>query len=164
MSEVHTDKSTGAKHCLGCGYIIDHLPEPRCPECGREFDPNEAATYQIRPMDFRRKIIRQGLFAGSAFLTGASGFALMSILSPMRLSFAAVALHMGTCGCIGVGFLFLSRVAATAYKNLAPSWSAGKSAHKLRLFGLEVLELTFAMTAIFCLGWSLFALLQAVNC
>ena len=22
------------KRCLGCGYILDGLPEPRCPECG----------------------------------------------------------------------------------------------------------------------------------
>ena len=21
------------KHCLRCGYILDGLPEPRCPEC-----------------------------------------------------------------------------------------------------------------------------------
>jgi hypothetical protein len=27
------------KRCLGCGYILDGLPEPRCPECGRVFDP-----------------------------------------------------------------------------------------------------------------------------
>ncbi len=33
------------KRCLGCGYILDHLPEPRCPECGRGFDPNDARTY-----------------------------------------------------------------------------------------------------------------------
>jgi hypothetical protein len=35
------------KRCLGCGYILDGLPEPRCPECGRGFDPSEPATYAI---------------------------------------------------------------------------------------------------------------------
>jgi hypothetical protein len=25
--------------CLGCGYLLYGLPEPRCPECGRAFDP-----------------------------------------------------------------------------------------------------------------------------
>jgi len=25
--------------CRECGYIIEGLPEPRCPECGTEFDP-----------------------------------------------------------------------------------------------------------------------------
>lgn len=33
------------KRCLGCGYILNHLPEPRCPECGRAFDPHDARTY-----------------------------------------------------------------------------------------------------------------------
>lgn len=33
------------KRCLGCGYILDNLPEPRCPECGRSFDLSDAATY-----------------------------------------------------------------------------------------------------------------------
>lgn len=23
--------------CYGCGYRVDNLPGPRCPECGREF-------------------------------------------------------------------------------------------------------------------------------
>lgn len=39
------------KRCLGCGYILDHLPEPRCPECGRGFDPDDPATYGPRPKD-----------------------------------------------------------------------------------------------------------------
>ncbi len=36
------------KRCLGCGYILDHLPEPRCPECGRGFDPLDPETYFVR--------------------------------------------------------------------------------------------------------------------
>jgi hypothetical protein len=38
------------KRCLTCGYILDHLPEPRCPECGRGFDPNAARTYRVGPV------------------------------------------------------------------------------------------------------------------
>ena len=33
------------KRCLGCGYILDGLPEPRCPECGRAFDVDDPKTY-----------------------------------------------------------------------------------------------------------------------
>jgi hypothetical protein len=33
------------KRCLGCGYILDGLPENRCPECGRAFDPSDLRTY-----------------------------------------------------------------------------------------------------------------------
>ena len=32
------------KRCLGCGYILDGLPEPVCPECGRIFDPVSPET------------------------------------------------------------------------------------------------------------------------
>lgn len=31
--------------CLECGYALDRLPSNRCPECGREFDPRDAASY-----------------------------------------------------------------------------------------------------------------------
>lgn len=27
--------------CLGCGYNLKALPEPRCPECGTAFNPND---------------------------------------------------------------------------------------------------------------------------
>lgn len=31
----HADRMT----CPNCGYCLFGLPEPRCPECGRQFDP-----------------------------------------------------------------------------------------------------------------------------
>ena len=37
------------KRCLDCGYILDGLPDPRCPECGRGFDPDKPATYVVKP-------------------------------------------------------------------------------------------------------------------
>lgn len=38
------------KHCLGCSYRLDGLPENRCPECGRPFDPDDPTTYrEARP-------------------------------------------------------------------------------------------------------------------
>src|SRR5436309_4826849 len=33
--------------CLGCGYALRGLPTPRCPECGREFDPMDPATMNM---------------------------------------------------------------------------------------------------------------------
>jgi len=38
-------QSAQHKRCLNCGYILDGLPESRCPECGRGFDPGDPATY-----------------------------------------------------------------------------------------------------------------------
>jgi len=32
-------------HCLDCGYDLRELPEPRCPECGREFDPKDRMSW-----------------------------------------------------------------------------------------------------------------------
>lgn len=31
-------------HCRRCGYNLAGLPEPRCPECGARFDPDESAA------------------------------------------------------------------------------------------------------------------------
>ena len=31
--------------CLKCGYLLQGLAEPRCPECGRMFDPADPRTY-----------------------------------------------------------------------------------------------------------------------
>ena len=32
--------------CRECGYLLRGLPEPRCPECGRPFDPHDPTTYR----------------------------------------------------------------------------------------------------------------------
>jgi hypothetical protein len=34
--------------CLNCKYDLRNLPEHRCPECGREFDPNDSTTFTLR--------------------------------------------------------------------------------------------------------------------
>ncbi len=31
--------------CLDCHYNLSKLPEHRCPECGREFDPKNRRTF-----------------------------------------------------------------------------------------------------------------------
>ena len=33
--------------CLDCGYALHGLPEPRCPECGRAFDPLDPQTMNM---------------------------------------------------------------------------------------------------------------------
>ncbi len=74
---VHTERTPQAvegenvapKQCRGCGYIIDHLTEPRCPECGRQFDPDDPRTYWISRADTKRVIVRR-------LIKGAAGIAL----------------------------------------------------------------------------------------
>lgn len=38
-------------HCLTCGYALHGLVEPRCPECGRGFDPAQPSTYAQRKLE-----------------------------------------------------------------------------------------------------------------
>ena len=33
------------KICIRCSYVLDNLPEPRCPECGAPFDPADSGTF-----------------------------------------------------------------------------------------------------------------------
>jgi hypothetical protein len=36
-------------YCRKCSYIIDGLPENRCPECGQPFDPTDPRTFRFAP-------------------------------------------------------------------------------------------------------------------
>ena len=39
-----TGDSKPANRCIWCGYIVEHLPENRCPECGNAFDPDDPGS------------------------------------------------------------------------------------------------------------------------
>jgi hypothetical protein len=45
MESLLPDDSRAA--CLGCTYPLPGLTEPRCPECGREFDPDDPKTMYV---------------------------------------------------------------------------------------------------------------------
>src|SRR4051812_6922752 len=42
---VEMEETTGL--CWECGYPLRGLPTPRCPECGRAFDPADPATMNL---------------------------------------------------------------------------------------------------------------------
>ena len=46
--------------CKGCGYLLRDLGNNVCPECGRAFDPADAATYVANPTvdRWRRRLVR----------------------------------------------------------------------------------------------------------
>jgi hypothetical protein len=47
---VHERELIGVPpRCLGCAYILENLEAPRCPECGRLFDPKNPKTYTRKP-------------------------------------------------------------------------------------------------------------------
>jgi hypothetical protein len=45
-------------YCRRCQYVLDGLPENRCPECGTGFDPDNAATFWPTPRRPRRLPVR----------------------------------------------------------------------------------------------------------
>ena len=64
-------RTTEFRHCLACGYVLEHLPEPRCPECGRVFDPGNPRTFTYRP---RRGWLLSGVHAvlAAALIVGSA--------------------------------------------------------------------------------------------
>ena len=38
----------GPARCIRCQYILEGLPEARCPECGHAFNPDDPLTYTTK--------------------------------------------------------------------------------------------------------------------
>jgi len=64
MSASDSNDATPHKRCLDCGYILAGLPENRCPECGRGFDPHDSGTYLTRVRDGRPYFVAALIAAG----------------------------------------------------------------------------------------------------
>jgi len=61
LSSTPRQSDSSERSCLGCGHILDHLPEPRCPECGREFNPDNPRTFSSCQRTRRRWLRPAGL-------------------------------------------------------------------------------------------------------
>ncbi len=46
-----------AMRCKACGYDLRSLPEHRCPECGRRFDPDNPRTFLTKPVSGRGPLV-----------------------------------------------------------------------------------------------------------
>lgn len=76
--------ATEARYCLTCDYDLRGLPENRCPECGRQFDPVDGRTFAVTqaPNRFVRVLRRHPgwwMHAGAISLVAA---ALLASLVP----------------------------------------------------------------------------------
>jgi hypothetical protein len=49
----------GAPRCRECEYPLLDLPESRCPECGRDFDPADSATFILPAKAVPDRTVRQ---------------------------------------------------------------------------------------------------------
>lgn len=55
MSQSRIDEPT--MYCRECSYVLDALPENRCPECGKSFDPQNPGTFRRAAVVPRRLTI-----------------------------------------------------------------------------------------------------------
>ena len=44
LAAAASELSAERTYCKGCGYSLHRLPQPRCPECGCDFDPDDSST------------------------------------------------------------------------------------------------------------------------
>lgn len=92
---VQRQNPAGAmKYCLGCSYCLEGLSEPRCPECGRGFDPNKPNTFAVKPPVARLRT------PGNIFLLG-------SIIGTVLVIFADAGGEAPLCFMLG-GFTSLA--------------------------------------------------------
>jgi len=58
---VPSVQATGPMYCRRCSYDLRHFVEPRCPECGRAFDPADPRSYRRRPSRMNAVVLRISL-------------------------------------------------------------------------------------------------------
>jgi hypothetical protein len=62
-------------YCRNCYQDLSQAPEPKCPACGRAFDPADERTYLPRPFPGPLRIVADvvlttAVAAGVAFVVG----------------------------------------------------------------------------------------------
>ncbi len=117
ISPVPIPMAYRVPRCLGCGYVLEGLPEPRCPECGRPFDLNNPATYNTRPPFVRWKYWLPGLLLSLGgglslyvFVWAVSGF---GVATTLVVPFAAGGLLGYACRVRIFSLVLLSLIVAT---------------------------------------------------
>ncbi len=66
---IHPTAAEPSRYCRRCGYELRGLTAPRCPECGRVFDPANPRTYRRRPIRrWLQRLIRTAVLILAFFL------------------------------------------------------------------------------------------------
>jgi hypothetical protein len=150
------------KRCLDCGYILDGLPEPRCPECGRAFDPDKPETYVVKPKCGAPYLIAaSGAVFGLVAACGMAAFALRNLFSFRDSGVArvcAVSVFLLLLGSIFLGSWTVSRCLKAL--DLPHAATCHRSCYKIAL-GLGIPfrlllylppELTFVLVAVLAIA------------
>lgn len=66
-------------YCRACDYPLGGVEPPKCPECGRAFDPADPATVSARPAARRRRWARRVMLLAGVF-------ALWCVFGPSRVA------------------------------------------------------------------------------
>jgi hypothetical protein len=76
-----------SRFCMACNYNLHGLIDHRCPECGRPFDPNDLASFTIRPLTpVARLVLRTRNWCVLLFVAAAFVCWLASYCTPGRWS------------------------------------------------------------------------------
>lgn len=111
--------------CLGCGYALRELTLPRCPECGRGFDPRDERTFAgeaIRP--WLRLMARPPSFLHVAFAIALTSAILYGRSLPAA-AYDPLAPSLPVCGAAAALpvwiFWYLLRMATTSRASIEGS-------------------------------------------
>ena len=115
------EEQFGVPRCRNCFYVLENLPEPRCPECGTPFDFNDPYSYTLKPPVVRWKFWLPGLL-----LAIGGGMALYACIVPF------------------IGFGWASTLVVPASTGAIIGYCC-----RVRTFLLVVLSITAASTLFF---------------
>ena len=89
--------------CLDCNYPLINLPSPRCPECGRGFDPRDRATFNTgRPLNWldRKLLAPIGPVTFAAAAIPCAAMLYVSLSSQIYYMGVHIVLLTLTCGAV----------------------------------------------------------------
>lgn len=108
--QTRTDNPAERGLCRSCNYALRGLSEPRCPECGRAFDPADPATMNLgRPLG----AVGRWLFSPPALMTRACWVLTAPLLAAsVVLPNPTASLLVLSVGTFLVGFVYVMRAGA----------------------------------------------------
>jgi hypothetical protein len=127
--------------CLDCGYVIEGLPEARCPECGRAFDFDDVRSFSwvSRTRD-HRGVVSFGIALLGWVVTLAGG-----VLGGSMLAGAGLILHIAA---FGYAIQFAPWHAGDAW----PRWAKRAVILSAAFFLAGILVICFMFVILFFVG------------